>query len=138
MSAADPRRRRYGGTYDERWQREHCPLPPKDFDLRFFNAADPELIATDYLRGDEPVALLNLSQHGLLRFKLPALSVWLRARHRGDLIARQADLWNVVFEPDEDRFCLSWGCVFPIDKRPAAFREVEIRAAGEVASLTPD
>jgi hypothetical protein len=133
--AANERRRRYAGTYDDKWQQEQNPLPPTDFDLRFFNAAMPELVANGYLQGGERVRLLNLSPQGDCDFALPVLQIWLRFRCEGVGTTRSADLWNIVFEPDQSRFCLSWGCTFPIGKRPAALREIEIRAAGETAAL---
>jgi hypothetical protein len=134
-SAADEQRRRYAGTYDAHWQKKHCPLPPKDFDLRFFNAAAPELVATGYLRGGERVRLVNLSPQRVCEFSLPALTVWLRFRHAGGGTTRRADLWNLVFEPDNERFSLSWGFAFAIGKRPAWLREVEIRVTGEIEAL---
>ena len=80
---------------------------------------------------------VNLSPLGNCDFSLPALNLWFRFRQEGGGTTCRADLWNVVFEPDHNRFCLSWGCTFPIGKRPAALREIEIRAAGETAVLGP-
>lgn len=59
------------GTYDDNWSRTRKPLLPRDFDRRFFNAAPPGLVAPGYLRGNEPVTVLNASPEGRLAFSLP-------------------------------------------------------------------
>lgn len=61
----------YAGTYDEAWRKQRMPRLPKDFDRRFFNAAPPDLVVPGYLKGGEPVTVLNAS-HGPLSFTLPA------------------------------------------------------------------
>lgn len=61
------------GTYDAAWAADRKPLLPRDFDLRFHNAASQGLIAPGYLRGDERVELFNLVPEGTLAFALPGL-----------------------------------------------------------------
>ena len=53
-------RQQYAGTYDEAWLEKRHPLPPEDFDPRFWQCAHPDLIASPYLRGDEAYELSNL------------------------------------------------------------------------------
>jgi hypothetical protein len=132
---ADERRRKYAGTYDAKWQEQHSPMLPGDFDLRFFNAAAPELIADGYLQGGEAVTLINVSPRSRLEFSIPVLNVWLRFQEDGGGVTRKADLWNIVFEPDRDRFSMAWGCTHPVGKRPARLREVELRLTGDAAAL---
>lgn len=60
----------YAGTYDENWRKARSPLPPKDFDSRFYNGAHPDLQVDGYLRGDEVVTLINLTREGHIDFKL--------------------------------------------------------------------
>ena len=64
-------RRAYAGTYEEQWERERKPLLPEDFDIRFFNAAHPNLIAPEFLTGYEEVEIINASSLGHLHFRLP-------------------------------------------------------------------
>ncbi len=73
-------RLRYAGTYDEKYQKEQAPALPKDFSYALFNGAHPELQVTGYLRGDEPVELVNLSPQGRLRFNLPGVRPQIRIR----------------------------------------------------------
>jgi hypothetical protein len=63
----------FAGTYDESWTKQRMPLLPKDFDRRFFNAASPGLIVPGYLRGDEPVDVVNALPSGRISFRLPGI-----------------------------------------------------------------
>jgi len=51
----------FAGTYDERWMKERMPLPPADFDDRFFQAVPTDQQAPAFLRGGEPVTLVGLT-----------------------------------------------------------------------------
>lgn len=66
-------RRETAGTYDEAWKEFRCPLPPVDLNEEFFQAAHPDLIARPHLKGGEECALLSLSSHGALQFRLPQI-----------------------------------------------------------------
>ncbi len=50
----------YQGHYDDEWQRIRYPLPPLDFESRYYQAAPPDQIAIPHLRGDEAVTLIGL------------------------------------------------------------------------------
>jgi hypothetical protein len=65
-------RLRQAGKYDEHWLENRFPLAARDFDLRHFNAAHPDLQAPEFFTGGEPVEILNASAEGPLRFQLPA------------------------------------------------------------------
>lgn len=61
----------YVGTYDESWRKQRMPRLPEDFDPRYFNAASPGMVVSGYLKGGEPVTLLNASPQPL-SFQLPS------------------------------------------------------------------
>ena len=61
----------FAGTYDEKWERERQPLLPADFDDRYYQCAPIDQQAPEFLRGGEPVVLVNLTPEGDLRFNLP-------------------------------------------------------------------
>jgi hypothetical protein len=63
ISPAWDLRLRHAGTYDAAWLANRHPLPPEDFDFRFWQCAHPDLIATPHLQGDEGYALGNLHEH---------------------------------------------------------------------------
>jgi hypothetical protein len=103
-------RRRFAGTYDEKWDRSRRPLLPRDFDRRFFNAASPGLVAPGYLNGDEPVVVLNASPEGRLAFDLPRVAppvcrYELRARPASAVETR---LDTVIVNTDSRQLILLW------------------------------
>ncbi|MDX1606085.1 MAG: DUF2169 domain-containing protein, partial [Candidatus Competibacterales bacterium] len=131
----------YLGTYDEQWQQERAPGPPRDFRSDFFNAAHPDLQVAGYLSGDEPVELDNLSPEGRLRFRLPGVRLTARVTRT----ERDADGWpqtettrtetpelrldTLGLLPDERRFFLVWRGHSPIaDLTAQEIDRVEITA----------
>ncbi len=68
-------RKAWAGTFDKKWRDEVFPLLPSDFDERFHQCAPPDQ-HIPYPTGAEEVSLLNLSPGGgLVRFRLPDLSL---------------------------------------------------------------
>jgi hypothetical protein len=65
------------GTYDQAWLDAVWPLPPKDFDP-LFNQAAPADQQTAAIVGGETVELINLTEAGDWRFRLPRLDVPVR------------------------------------------------------------
>ncbi len=116
----------FAGTYDEAWERNRSPYLPKDFDSRFFNAANPDLIADGYLQGGEPVKLKNLSPRGTLRFPLPRCAFDLAIRVGGQNESPTLNLETVLFEPDDDRMTMLWRAAFPCDKKALKVELVEV------------
>ncbi len=53
-------RLQFAGTYDDAWLNSRHPLPPPDFDYRFYQCAPPGLIYDGYLNGGEEVQLACL------------------------------------------------------------------------------
>lgn len=129
-------RLQFAGTYDDGWLKNQFPLLPVDFDARFFNAAPPDLIAQGFLKGGEPVQMVNLSKKGNLEFKLPRIEISLMFRLGDTRNHKKANLWTVVFEPDEDRFYMVWGGSFCVGKQPSRMRYVKVETAGEAHALS--
>jgi hypothetical protein len=103
-------RARFAGTYDEAWDKTRKPLLPKDFDRRFFNAAPSALIAPSYLKGDEPVRVMNASRHGPLAFALPGVQppvVRVQLRAQPDQPPASV-LDTVIVNTDDDRLEMVW------------------------------
>ncbi|WP_207209159.1 DUF2169 domain-containing protein [Loktanella sp. IMCC34160] len=65
-------RRSDAGTFDEDWQRSRHPRMPRDYSLRFWNAAPGPLRIAPYLRGDEEISVTGIA-HGPdpVRLRLP-------------------------------------------------------------------
>ena len=98
------------GTYDDNWSRTRKPLLPRDFDRRFFNAAPPGLVALGYLKGNEPVTLLNASPEGRLAFSLPGQpppAVTVRFADTED-VKPAMHLDTVILDADSRELLLLW------------------------------
>jgi hypothetical protein len=77
-------RRRYVGTYDEKWLENVAPLTPPDHDDRHNCCATPDLWSEAPLFGNEEVGLLNLMRGGGgTSFMLPGTSVEIRFDCKG-------------------------------------------------------
>ena len=111
------------GTRDRHWAVHRAPLPPKDYDPRYHNAAPDDQQLAEFARGDEEIVLINLHPHmPELATKLPGL------RPRVGLLRRSLDhavlpeeltmrLDTVVALPDEDQFVLVWRGAIPLRKQ---------------------
>nr|WP_297526689.1 DUF2169 domain-containing protein [uncultured Roseateles sp.] len=122
-------RRRFAGTYDERWQRERLPLLPDDFDDRHYQCAPPDQQHAGFLRGGEPVALLNLSPGGgQLRFALPrvflGLETFFNDGHRE--VHPPPKLHTVILAPDERRVSLVFHSALPCHPRVLKLQHTRI------------
>lgn len=113
----------FAGTYDETWRKQRCPLPPADFDARFYNGAHPDLQAVGYLRGDEPVTLTHLTPDGLAQFTLPGITPICRIVRRnenGRPEEKQGKMHldTLFIEPDAKHYCIVWRTAIPIQSVP--------------------
>jgi hypothetical protein len=121
-------RRQYGGTYDEAWKESRFPLLPVDFDRRFFNAGSSGLVATGYLRGDEPVVVLNASEQETLRFDLPGLPPprLVIQRTRGADARPQPELDTIVIDTDEMKLHVVWRCNLMVKDGPHEVKTIKV------------
>ena len=98
------------GTFDEAWRKKRSPRPPEDFNYHFYNGAHPDLQVKGYIKGDEPVELINLTPEGQVRFNLPGIrplcSVARVNGQEAEMV--QMNLDTVFIEPDKRNFCLVW------------------------------
>jgi len=106
-------RLKYGGTYDDKWQKERLPLLPEDFDERFFQSAPEDQQVPGFLRGGEQVELTNLSPEGQLKFRLPRIYPGFVTRFGRDRVDHGARLHTVILEPDHPRVIMVWHTSLP-------------------------
>jgi hypothetical protein len=118
-------RRSFAGTYDEEWQQHRAPYLPKDFDPRFLQLAPPGLAGSGHLKGGEPVELRGVTRTGLLRFRLPRVTLKVTYELDGSTEERPALLDTLMIEPEHSRFTLTWRSVFPCDKKSLRVNEIE-------------
>ena len=121
---------------------------PADFDHGFFNGAHPHLQVPGYLRGDEPVDLLNVTPDGHRRFSLPgvrpemALDVYTAPlrddddpeTHPRQRVPLAPVLDTLVFFPDDSVFTLVWRASRPVprDLEAALLRVASVRITSDL------
>ena len=110
-----PDRRRFAGTYDERWLDETFPFLPADFDARYFQSAPPDQ-QLERLEDGAPVQLVNLTATPQAPFTLPsdlALPIeFTNVDFERTTVVARAD--TVIIEPDERRLQLLWRASLPL------------------------
>lgn len=98
------------GTYDKTWRNERSPKQPEDFNYHFYNGAHPDLQVKGYLKGHEPVELINLTPEGRSRFNLPGIQPVCRIKRvkheEAETIPMNLD--TLFIEPDRRTFNLVW------------------------------
>jgi hypothetical protein len=126
----------FAGTYDPAWQKRRAPYLPKDFDPRFFQTAPPDQIYPGWLKGGEPVELVNLSPAGVQRFELPVCVLEAEARVDGAVHRPPLSIETLLLEPDQGRFSLLWRGAVPCDKRVLKIEKVvfQLRSMTGVAA----
>ena len=111
-------RKSYAGTYDEAWTKSRAPYLPLDFNPRFFQAAPPDQVAEGYLKGGEPVEILNATPAGRLAFTLPACTLEIGLPARRPASHRHVpNLDTVSIDPDAGRLWMIWRACQVVDKK---------------------
>lgn len=110
------RRDKVGKEYGRTYQKKRAPFFAEDFDWRYFSAGPPDQQLEGFLRGDEPVRLVNLHPTvPVLETLLPGLRA--RAFVKGvdgrfrEVTMSLDTLW---IDTDELRLCLTWRGVDPV------------------------
>ncbi|UQA63174.1 DUF2169 family type VI secretion system accessory protein [Polyangium aurulentum] len=120
-------RAQYAGTYDDAWRATRMPLPPLDFDIRFFNVAHPALQLDEPLVPGDAIAILGMHEAGLLRFDLPAVRVALHGKtDDGRTLSAAPRVDTVLVEPGRDRVELTFRHTFPRGRGRTLLREVRV------------
>jgi hypothetical protein len=113
-------RLRLAGTYDARWKETRFPLLPQDFDRHFFNAGSTDLVAKGYLKGDEPVVVINAAPVPSLPFYLPGVPaprVLLQQTRRDDAVL-ETNLDTVIVDTDDMQVTLLWRACVTLPRGP--------------------
>lgn len=109
-----PHRAACAGTYDARWQAEHFPYLPADFDFAFYQSAQPDLTAPGWLNGDEPVILLGCLPMGRLETLLPSIRLLsILTGHNGLSQSAPLRLDTVTIDLDSETVQLVWRYAVP-------------------------
>ncbi|HEY3159665.1 MAG TPA: DUF2169 domain-containing protein [Vicinamibacterales bacterium] len=131
----------FAGTYDEAWTQQRSPLPPDDFDDRFFQYAPADQQAPSFLHGGEQAALAGLTPSGELRFVLPKVFLGFDTRFYGGgrQIHKERRLHSVIVEPDVPRVSLVWHsalmCHAKVHKLDRTIVSVKTETGGRPSAL---
>lgn len=125
-----PERARFGGTYDEQWLADVFPFLPKDFDERYYQAA-PEDQQVPLPRGPMEVMLSGFTADGVRQFVLPHFEAPVHVfPKRGEREDCTATLDTIAFEPDLERFTMSWRVARPLRKSMHEIAQVLVGKKG--------
>lgn len=129
-------RKSFAGTYNDSWLKNRAPYLPPDFNPKFFNLAHPDLVCPGYLKGGEPIEVLNAATQGTLRFALPICRLEATVRVAGKDHKPPLNLETVIIEPSVSRLCLTWRAALPCDKQVQKVEQVEITLQEIVSQRT--
>jgi len=93
-------RHRLVGTYDAHWEKNIMPLLPQDWKRESQQCAPADQQTKSYLRGGEPIELINLTPNGRVVFTLPKIGLTCLTYHDGVEIRHRPRLVCVIIEPD--------------------------------------
>jgi hypothetical protein len=121
----------YAGTYDDKWLEDHFPFLPPDFDEQYYQAAplDQQL---PFAVGGQEVSLGNLTSDGMCTFMLPAFEAPINIfSKKGEREDYRATLDTIVFEPDCERFTMTWRIARPLKKNMFEVAQVLVGRKGK-------
>lgn len=123
-------RRDFMGTMDAAWRAERMPLPPLDFDRRFYHVAHPSLQLDRALREGDLLATLGLCEEGLFDVTVPALSFVAHCRFAGaPPVTLPLVLDTALLEPEDGRVEFTLRRVVPLGRGATLLREVRLDVA---------
>jgi hypothetical protein len=125
-----PQRARYAGTYDDQWLADVFPFLPKDFDERYY-LATPEDQLVPLPKGPMDVVLSGFTADGTRQFTLPHFEAPVHVfPKRGERENYTATLDTIAFEPDHERFTMSWRVARPLGKSMHEIAQVLVGKKG--------
>jgi hypothetical protein len=120
-------RRALSGTLDAAWRSERMPLPPLDFDRRFYQLAHPSLQMDRSLREGDVIATYGLCEGGLFDVTVPALPVVAHVRRSsGSPVSLPLAMDTALLEPEASRVELTLRRLLPLGRGATLLREVRL------------
>jgi hypothetical protein len=99
---------------------------PTDFQDAYFQCAPADQQVDGFLTGGEEVTLRNLTPEGLLRFRLPQISLGFNTYIDGGTTHHRAQLYTVSIEPEDHRIVLVWQTSLPCHHTLYTLRETVV------------
>jgi len=118
----------YAGTYDDAWTNSRSPMLPLDFDRRYFNAANANLTADSYLKGNEPVRLCNLTHVPEFHFQLPGVkSPYVELEFPDGVEQFHTNLDTIIINLHDMQLQMIWRNYFQLENGPHDLDAIDIR-----------
>jgi len=108
-----PHRLRWAGTYDDTWRNQRAPLLPLDFKETFHQAAPPDQIYPDTLRGGEPVSVDGLHPDGPYTFRLPQAILEAKTTIGTRRITHRFRIVSVTIDATAKKLDMTWNANTP-------------------------
>ena len=120
-------RRDWAGTMDAQWQAERMPLPPTDFDRRFYQIAHPSLQMERPLKAGDAIATYGLCADGLFEGVVPDITLVMHLRrNRAPSCSLPLVLDTALLEPEMARVEFTYRRVVPLGRGDTLLREVRL------------
>jgi len=121
------------GTYDKKWEESRQPLLPLDFNEKYYQVAPADQQVPGYLKGGEIVELTNMSPGGLLRFKLPRISLSFNTQFSdGTKQDHRSTLHTLVIKPDAPKVTMVWHTHLPCHFKVLKLTSTTIRLKNRI------
>ena len=102
------------GVFDDEWLATRWPDIPDNFDFAHYNSAHPDLVAPQYLKGDEPIHLDGFLADGPVQTALPSYLIYARVRlNSGQIAPCPLHLDTLHFDVDANTVALTWRARIP-------------------------
>jgi len=97
------------GTYDDEWIEKRSPMLPADFKKEYFNAASSDLMADNFLQGNERVSITNMTPGGHLDFYLPGVNPPVcMIELKNKLVELNLNLDTIIINTEQSWVSLLW------------------------------
>lgn len=106
-------RKELAGTYDEAWMARRRPLLPLDYNPKWLLCSPLDQQIHGYLKGGEPVELINLTPNGRLRFTLPKVDLYFETYFGTTRKEHTAELVTITIESEGPRLIMVWQTSLP-------------------------
>jgi hypothetical protein len=115
------------GTYNEMWKRTRFPDLPADFQFDYFNTGSAGFVFKPFLKGDERIELVNLTEERKTIFALPGFQLATIMRFEsGEIVPGPMMLDTVYIDATRHVLHLTWRSVYPVDP-PVRVLEVRVK-----------
>jgi hypothetical protein len=115
------------GTYDSQWLENTFPLPPADFDERYYQCA-PQDQRMPGLEDGEAILLTHLAPEADLRIELPALAVPVYLRREASSERQVLRCDTVLVDTDERKLIMTGRICAPLGAGRQKIREAIVGA----------